>query len=100
MGRIQMLHQDVGHAGIERKIAEQLGEGFQPSSRSSDSYNARRHALSRFEGGLIWGVLNLHGRSSPKVRIKFCGRACLNGAASGSRYSLNLAYYTSQEEHL
>ena len=42
----QVLHQDKGHAGVQRQSAQQLREGFQSAGRCPDTYDRESLAAS------------------------------------------------------
>ena len=51
MIRIEMLHEDEGHAGIGRQILQQLGERLQAAGGCADADYGERHAMRPPRGG-------------------------------------------------
>lgn len=105
--RIEMLDEDENHAGVDWKVSQEFGDGFQASSRGSDSccwttIPARRWTRKRGDGELRVRHARLSRDRHPRTGSprRTATTACNNAQYGGAQRDSNNDILAASRERL
>src|SRR6185437_11237908 len=93
MIRIEMLHEDEGHAGIGRQILQQLRERLQAAGGCADADYGERHATPPPAGGTGGGRVTLYRvHAAPRVSRSFLSSGMRSPAGRGRSLGMKTTF--------
>src|SRR6185437_14303415 len=93
MIRIEMLHEDEGHAGIGRQILQQLRERLQAAGGCADADYGERHATPPPAGGTGGGRVTLYRvHAAPRVSRSFLSSGMRSPAGRGRSLGMRTTF--------